>query len=274
MPCSPEELQQVKRFEAAYERVGSPVMIAIERRVCGCDFGGNSWTGRAEADRMAAAVGLSPGKRLLDLGSGSGWPGLYMAETTGCDAVLVDLPLNGIRTASERAERDGVGARVAAAVADAAALPFADDAFDAVSHSDLLCCLREKRAVLAECRRVVRSEGLMAFTVISVAPDLSPDQYRRSVENGPEFVEADSGYPTMLDRTGWRILDRSDITAEFADRCTSQLRADEDHRDDLAVLLGDDAYSQRVAGWRSKIPAIRGGLLRRELFVVAPVSSA
>ena len=66
-------------------------MLAIERRVCGCDYGGSSWTTRTESELIISLLGLRPGVRLLDLGAGSGWPGLHIAKTSGCDVVLVDL---------------------------------------------------------------------------------------------------------------------------------------------------------------------------------------
>ncbi len=245
-------------------------MLTIERRVCGCDYGGNSWTTRDEAQRMATRLGLRPGLRLLDLGAGTGWPGLYFGKTSGCDVVLVDLPLAGVRIAVERADTDGIPGSVWAAVADAAALPFPNGGFDAISHSDLLCCLLQKRSVLAACRGAIRGRGRMVFTVISVVPDLSAEQYRRAVASGPEFVESDTDYPTLLAQTGWIVTDRADITMAFAASYRRQLEADEAHEDGLVALIGASEFAERLAGWRSKLAALGDNLLRRELFAATP----
>ena len=245
-------------------------MLSIERSVCGCDYGGNSWTTRVEAHRIAALLGLAPTLRLLDVGAGSGWPGLYMAATRGCDLVLVDLPLTGLRIAAERAIKDRFIGRCWLSVADAAELPFREDSFDAISSSDLLCCLREKRAVLEGCQRVMRVGGRMVFTVISVAPGLSNEDHRRAVENGPEFIESDTEYPALLAQTGWTMLDRQDLTVEYTASCRRQLRADDERKDALTALIGAAEYSERQADWRSKIAALEDGLLRRELFLATP----
>jgi cyclopropane fatty-acyl-phospholipid synthase-like methyltransferase len=272
MSCSPEEWAQRDRLEELYVRAQAPVMRSIERRVCGCDYGGSSWTTRDEAERIGAILGLRPGLRLLDVGAGSGWPALYLAKKSGCDVALVDLPLSGLRIASQRALDDGVSQSCWIALADAASLPFGDANFDAVSHSDALCCLREKRAVLEACRRVIRDGELMAFSVISVAPGLSHDDYRRAVDNGPEFIESETDYPTMLGQTGWIVLDCQDITGDYAASIRRQLGADEEREDGLKALIGPAEFAERQAEWRSKLAAVDERLLRRELFVARPDS--
>ena len=88
MARSPEEQAQTERFSESYLCSQTPTMRAVERSVCGCDYGGSSWTTREETERLSALLELRPGRRLLDVGAGSGWPGLYMAGTSGCDIVL------------------------------------------------------------------------------------------------------------------------------------------------------------------------------------------
>lgn len=268
-----EELAQTERFDDFYARSQSPVMLSIERSVCGCDYGGNSWTTRTEADNLVTALELHPETHLLDLGAGSGWPAIYMAKASGCSVTLVDLPAAGLLIADQRAASDGISDQVTTAIADAANLSFADASFDAVSHSDLLCCLKPKRAVLASCRRVIRPGGRMAFTVISLAPELSRTERRRAIENGPEFIESDHDYPGMLDETGWKIIDHQDITPAFAASTKRQLKADEAREQELAELIGQDEYAERIKGWQTKQTAISDGLLRREQFLAIPQST-
>ena len=271
-PLSPAERALRERFEATYATGQAPVMRAIERSVCGCDYGATSWTTREEADRIGALLALGPGVRLLDLGAGSGWPALYLAKTTGCDVTLTDLPATGLRIAMERALADrepGVrGASLrGAAVADGAALPFANATFDAISHSDVLCCLPRKREVLAACRHIIRDGGRMAFSILAVAPDLSPAAHARAVANGPDFIEAEADYPTLLRATGWSLLEQHDLTAAYAASCRRQQRADQEHATAVAALIGAKELSERQAGWISKLACLEEGLLRRAFYV-------
>ena len=267
---SPEERAQTERLEETYRRSQTAVMRRIERSVCGCDYGGNSWTTLDQARQIATWLGLQPGLRLLDLGAGAGWPGLYLRKETGCELVLSDLPVTGLRIAAGRAEADGGSGPVALAVADAAALPFPDASFEAINHSDLLCCLLEKRAVLESCRRVLRDDGRMSFSVISIAPDLATADRRRAVENGPEFIESEADYPSLLTETGWSIVECLDVTEAYADSCRRQLEADEANEEDLLALIGRVELEGRCTEWRSKLDVLAAGLLRRELFLAVP----
>ncbi|MDJ0925438.1 MAG: class I SAM-dependent methyltransferase [Acidimicrobiia bacterium] len=112
-------------------------MQRVERRVIGSDHGATSYTTRDQADMIARLIGLSPGDTLLDVGSGAGWPGIYLAASTGARVVLSDIPFEGLGVASLRLRRDEVDGHVVAASGDS--LPFADQSFDAVTSSDVLC---------------------------------------------------------------------------------------------------------------------------------------
>jgi hypothetical protein len=93
---------------------------------------------------------------------------------------------------------------------------------------------------------------------------------RRAAENGPEFIESEVDYSTLLAQTGWVVIDCRDITRDYAVSCQRQLQADEERKDALEMLLGAPEVAGRRAGWRSKLAAIGDGLLRRELSVATP----
>src|SRR5215831_19965423 len=98
-------------FARDHEIAQTPLMREIERHVRGCDYGATSWATREQAQRSADRLALSPGLCLLEIGAGSGWPALFLATLSGCDVVLTDLPLAGLRMARERAGHDGLSSR-------------------------------------------------------------------------------------------------------------------------------------------------------------------
>ena len=267
MKRSAIEQDQKRRMEEFYLRAQLPMMQSMERTVCGCDYGGNSWTTQAEAEEICQLLGLSVGLKLLDVGAGSGWPGLYMADQSGCDVTLVDLTCVGLQIAAERAARDSISGTSWISVADASMLPFAAGSFDAISHSDLLCCLPRKGETLTSCRDALSDFGRMVFTVISVVSGLSPDDYARAVACGPDFVESPVGYAELLQQTGWQVLECRDITREYTVSCRRQLQADCEREEELRQIMDQVEIEERQNDSQSRFIALADGLLRRELFV-------
>jgi 2-polyprenyl-3-methyl-5-hydroxy-6-metoxy-1,4-benzoquinol methylase len=133
------ERKALERFSQRY-RVGQTELTRqIELAVIGGDWGANGYTTMAQADLLASVLGLEPGRRLLDVGAGRGWPGLYLAARTGCSVVLSDVPIEGVATAAARARQEGLSDRALSVVASARHLPFLASGFDAVVHTDMLC---------------------------------------------------------------------------------------------------------------------------------------
>lgn len=268
MARTSDEQATFERFSKKYRLGQSEVMRRVERSVCGCDYGATSWTTVDEARGVGEMLSLGPGKRLLDIGSGSGWPGVFLAGETGCDVTLTDLHPAGLRFAIDRAAADGVAGSCSTAVADGAALPFRDACFDAIHHADVLCCLPDKAAVLDGCRRIVRGDGKMVFSVIFIPDGLPPANYQRAVAGGPSFVETEIPYPEMLRQTGWRITECRDMTAAYRISVDRQLDELETHADEIATLFGEDDAAGERARRRATLEALDMGLLRRELFGV------
>ena len=120
-----------------YRIVEEPALRRVERKVIGSDYGATSYTSRTQADRLGRDLDLGTGKLALDIGSGAGWPGIYLAATTGARVILTDIPIEGLSVASRRIQKDDVAGAVVAASGDS--LPFPDHTFDAVTSSDVLC---------------------------------------------------------------------------------------------------------------------------------------
>jgi cyclopropane fatty-acyl-phospholipid synthase-like methyltransferase len=133
------EAETFAHFAERYRVAPAEVSRRVEMAVIGGDWGANGYTTMAQADMLARELGLRAGATLLDLGAGRGWPGLYLAASTSCRVVLTDVPVEGLRAAASRAQKESLAAKAAPVSASARALPFRAAAFDAVVHTDVLC---------------------------------------------------------------------------------------------------------------------------------------
>jgi SAM-dependent methyltransferase len=252
-------------FETRHEYLDHPAMRELERDVLGCDYGGTSWTTRDQADQIPGVLGLSAGSELLEIGAGTGWPGVYTAGISGCNITMLDLPLSALKHASERACQEGLGENSIAVVGSGSELPFADETFDAIAHSDVLCCLPEKLAMLRECRRVAIDGAPMLFYVIAPVSGLNPIDQREAEEAGPPFVGVDGTYGELLEQSGWEVLDRTDLSTEYLGALQRLLKGMRSREETLKVVMGREEFSDHISMRQRQVQALSKGLLEREV---------
>jgi ubiquinone/menaquinone biosynthesis C-methylase UbiE len=255
-------------FEAQHEQHSHPAMRMLERDVLGCDFGGTSWTTKAQADAIPAALGLGPGVSLLEIGAGTGWPGLYMAGQTGCDLTLLDIPVNSLKYANQRAIEEKVESRCQSVAASGSALPFTDNSFNAIGHSDVLCCLPDKLEMLEECRRAASDGARMLFYVIAPSAGLSESDLERACQVGPPFVGVPADYGELLESSNWEIAERIDLTKDYLHALRRLADGLEVGSEVLEEVLGPQEFTEQLRHRREQITAIEQGLLEREVFLV------
>ena len=128
----------IDRFAQVYGRSQTTAELLMEREVIGANVGCRGYTTVAQADELAERLGLRRSWRLLDIGAGRGWPGLYLARKTGCELVLTDPAVSGPRAALGSAGQGRLARRSSFLVTSATSLPFRPGVFDAIVHADVL----------------------------------------------------------------------------------------------------------------------------------------
>jgi cyclopropane fatty-acyl-phospholipid synthase-like methyltransferase len=263
------ETENIERFTDRYRLCCSPVRLDIEGEALGADYGSTGYTTRAQADELARHLQLRPGDRLADIGSGAGWPGLYLAQQTGCHVIGTDLPIDGLQRARVRAIEDGLAGRVSYALATGRAQPLRAGSFDAVVHTDVLCCLGPKLAMLRACHRLLRLGGRLAFTTIHITDDLDGPRHRRAVRAGPFQVATRRPYAELVAQAQFRDVVVIDVTQEYARTQQAWLEANESRAAEVRRIISDREFETAQADRRFALAAIEDGLLRRSLITAA-----
>jgi len=101
------------------------------------------------------------GKKILDVGCGTGDTVLELAKKVGPNgkAVGIDLSPEGITKAKQKAAEQGLEKVTEFRVADAEKLPFQDNYFDVVISECVVCLAPDKRKALSEKTRVLKHGG-------------------------------------------------------------------------------------------------------------------
>jgi ubiquinone/menaquinone biosynthesis C-methylase UbiE len=123
-------------------------------------------------DRGLAALTVSEGERVLEVGFGTGQALLSLARAVGEHGRVygIDISDRMVERARARVEAAGLGGRVELVRGDAAGLPWPDSGFDAVflSFALELFDTPDIPVVLAECRRVLRPGGRLGIVAMAL----------------------------------------------------------------------------------------------------------
>lgn len=169
----------------------------------------------AEWLRFADQLDVREHSHVLEVGSGSGGPAVYLAAARGCRVTGIDINEHGIRNGEHLAAVKGVADRVAFHVADASKpLPFPPGAFDAVLSNDAMCHISNRLDVLTKWHRVLRLRGRMLFTDAMIVTGLvSQEELAVRSSIGWYLFVPPGENERLIARAGFRLLSSQDVTA-------------------------------------------------------------
>lgn len=126
---------------------------------------------RAVGTRFLKWISAPSGLNWLDVGCGTGiLTGLILDHCAPAAVFGIDSQ----RAQIEHAKRQGFAHRVTWRVAQAEALPFSDQTFDAVVSALALNFITDRRGALVEMKRVARRKGMVAGFVWDFEAERSP----------------------------------------------------------------------------------------------------
>src|SRR5215813_3400650 len=208
----------VDLYNNVYSGFGSDAEVAVRRRTYGEDIGQSSWMTADEWLRFADQLGETDASEVLEVGSGSGGPAIYLALKRGCRVTGVDINEHGVRNAIALAADRGVADRVDFRVTNAgAALPFPAARFDAIVSNDAMCHIDQRLAVLHEWHRVLRAEGRALFTdALVITGPVSHEELAIRSSIGFYLFVPPGENERLLREVGFQLLGVEDVTGSAA----------------------------------------------------------
>jgi ubiquinone/menaquinone biosynthesis C-methylase UbiE len=115
-------------------------------------------------DRLREALAPEPGERLLEIGPGTGYYALPVAEWLGESGTLelLDVQQEFLDHTTGRAREQGL-TNLVPTLGDAQAMPYEDATFDGAYLATVLGEVPDRGAALRELRRVVKPGGRVVF---------------------------------------------------------------------------------------------------------------
>jgi ubiquinone/menaquinone biosynthesis C-methylase UbiE len=235
----------------------------LERlRADGIEFGGlteetlqnydqDHFGGLEAVDVLAAKAGIGAATHVLDVCSGMGGPARYLAHRLGCRVTGLDITRSRHEAAVRLTAMVGLDHLVDFRLGNALDMPFPAASFDVVIGQEAFAHVPDKPRLIAECARVVRPGGLIAFTDILRRERLSDTEFEHlRREMTFQSLESLDGYGRLLADHDCTLLARDDLSAWWTDVLQGRLEMYRSLRDTTVAKFGlahferwDEAYA-------------------------------
>ena len=147
--------------------------------------------GMAATHQVARLCGLGPGKKVLEVGCGVGVTAVTLTKEYGCAVTAVDLNERMLDWSRKRAEKNGLAGKIEFRQANATALPYEDNTFDALITESVTAFTPDKVKTLAEYARVIKPRGIVALTEVTWMKTPVPEEMVHFMEvsmEGAKFL--------------------------------------------------------------------------------------
>ncbi len=234
------------------------------------DIGQQSFATLEYFDEIIHRLRIGPDARVLDIGSGTGGPGIYIAEKSGCRLVGVEVNEVGVEVSRGLVEGSGVGDRVEFLLGDAMQLPFDDASFDIAFSMNVMNVFEDKVSLFREVLRVLKPGGRWAF--LSGTFELGPEDadVRARLARGyliPQFYDSVDGYKAKLREAGFVVDEILEYISDFRLQVSRWGNAYATHREEIAKEQGEENTAYHIDYFKAYLEMVDAGKAANDLII-------
>lgn len=219
--------------------------------------------GPGEVARVLDGVDVA-GKRVMDIGSGSGACAILLARDYGAAQVIgIDVEAPVCVAARQRIERDAVSDRVEIVQVVPGPFPFDDASFDVVFSKDSIIHIPDKAAMAKDAFRVLKPGGWFAGSDWLISHDGEPSAQMAEYikEEGLDFAMASpTTYAAAMETAGFVdvvLVNRNPWYVKVAAGELEWLSGPE--RAGLSERHGKDFIDHQIAIWTKLVGVLQSG---------------
>lgn len=246
-------LMRVREKKGSLERLKPEDMFPFDQ---------DHYGGLAANDELAGAAAIRSDDLVLDLCCGLGGPARYQALSRRCRVIGLDYNEGRVKGAADLTRRVNLARRVRFLRGDAQALPFPPESFDAVLSQEALLHLADKGKALAECFRVLKEGGRIAFTDW-IAGGALTEADRAMMWKGvaAQSVHSINQYLALLKAAGFVEVRVVNLSALWVPILKERLAMYRRLREETCIRTGIDSHAEYCAFYEAFVGLIEQGAL-------------
>lgn len=227
-------------------------------------------TGGADTTKeFVEKLELKPGHKVLDVGCGIGGGDFYMAEKFEADVIGIDLSINMVSFALERA----IGRKcfVEFEVADCTLKEYPENTFDVIYSRDTILHIHDKLSLFKKFLKWLKPGGkvlISDYCKKAGAPSIEFGEYIK--QRGYDLHDVDA-YGQLLKDAGFKHVIAEDRTNQFLEVLTKELDAVEKDKESFINEFSEEDYDEIVNGWKAKLIRVASGEQKWGLFIAEKV---
>ncbi len=209
--------------------------------------------GSEQTDYLAKKVGIDRrGKDLilLDICSALGGPARHLVEKYGIRVVGVDTTPEMIAEAQKRTIGKPFKDKIEYRYGSALDLPAHAESFDVVWGQDSWCYVTDKKRLIDETVRVLKSGGTLAFTDWIWGSVQAPPKEADVLMEFMVFPDLQTldGYANLIRAAGLKLKEQEDLSVDFAQKMDQYLITLKKNKESIIAGFGNDLYNEAEKG--------------------------
>ncbi|XP_062232050.1 phosphoethanolamine N-methyltransferase 1 [Phragmites australis] len=232
-----------------------------------CIFGeGFVSTGGVETTKeFVGRLNLKPGQKVLDVGCGIGGGDFYMAENYDAHVLGIDLSINMVSFAIERAI--GRKCSVEFEVADCTTKDYPENSFDVIYSRDTILHIQDKPALFRSFFKWLKPGGKVLISDYCKNPGKPSEEFAAYIKQRGYDLHDVKAYGQMLENAGFHDVIAEDRTEQFLSVLRRELAEFEKNKDTFLADFTQEDYGDIVNGWNAKLKRSSAGEQRWGLFI-------
>ncbi|CAM6108571.1 unnamed protein product [Calypogeia fissa] len=263
IPCSGPEEKSFQQFLDSVQYTSTGILRY--ERIFGPGF--VSTGGIKTTEEFVKSLDLKAGSKVLDVGCGIGGGDFYMAEKYDAEVFGIDLSVNMISIALERA----IGLQCACQfeVADCTKRIFPKESFDVVYSRDTILHIQDKPALFKKFFDWLKPGGRLLISDYCKSSEKSSEDFETYIKQRGYDLHSVQAYGQMLSDAGFADVVAEDRTDQFVEILKAELEGTRLNRDQFIADFSEHDYNYIVDGWEAKLKRCGRGEQKWGLFVAA-----